>query len=988
MLAINQKNRRLPGFRFEAFAPAREDILPRMDIALLIGFASTGPVGIPVAIESAEQFRAIFGDDLPLVWDRSKGEILHAYLAPTVRAFFRNGGKRCWVQRVARVEPRDEASLDRACYNFFPLSGFAAARLKDNDLIGISPAFARARSKGSWSDDLQVTTALLSKSVNVLSFTGDAGQKRLTLEIGARESISPGELFRLTCRDERGELVTMFLAVDEIADGEDQPANATEQAPPKRTASFGRRIVECSSRRFAWVRGLPEKIEPQTVPISLWTRQRIDSAGLSPQSFAASVPARLKLESSNDPVSPRKIALTFDALAPADAPAVGSLLLAELNEDLIALHVEAVIPGGAQTKVVCRAAICSRNLSRSASIMQTERLTFELWIRKDKRTFLKLTEMAFNAGHERFWGNLPTDEEWYQFFQHTAKNPPFWTQNAESSNFPLAGGGERDEFYFPLFVGAARGSYLGALPVNGTKLQRDGLERFDEDLFLDPELKDTGAGSLLSEAEFIRYLNERPRPLSGIHCALVPDTVSRVAIESQPTDPVYTNYSLEECTLICVPDAVHRGWSKNSGRKEDSPATTPSWWIFESDWANGAAGQDAMAAGKFTDCGFRILGAPENLRVVEESIAAGRLLILWDDSETPDDSTFVLEESPTPDFQFPTEIYRGAARQKVLARHLAGVYFYRVRAEIGLNFSDWSHGLGVKIPETDDWSVNADYNSDTLLAVQRALLRMCAARGDLFAVLNLPEDFEEKEVFAHVGALKLPRGLTGATGGVEPFSADEANVLSFGAIYYPWLLTREEDLAKFRSIPPDGAICGTYAKRADERGAWIAPANESLQDVLGLAKDVRRERFSDFQNNLINLIRREPSGFLALDSDTLSDDADLRPVNVRRLLSLLRRLATKHGAEYVFEPNSESFRRQVQRGFEALLDLMFRRGAFAGKTPANSYQVVVSGAVNDPRSVDAGRFVVELRVAPSLPLKFVTVRLVQAGARSSVIEVF
>jgi phage tail sheath protein FI len=78
----------------------------------------------------------------------------------------------------------------------------------------------------------------------------------------------------------------------------------------------------------------------------------------------------------------------------------------------------------------------------------------------------------------------------------------------------------------------------------------------------------------------------------------------------------------------------------------------------------------------------------------------------------------------------------------------------------------------------------------------------------------------------------------------------------------------------------------------------------------------------------------------------------------------------------------------VQRGFEALLDLMFKRGAFAGTTPANSYQVVVSAAVNHPRSVDEGRFIVELRVAPSLPLKFVTVRLVQTGARSNVIEVF
>jgi phage tail sheath protein FI len=107
---------------------------------------------------------------------------------------------------------------------------------------------------------------------------------------------------------------------------------------------------------------------------------------------------------------------------------------------------------------------------------------------------------------------------------------------------------------------------------------------------------------------------------------------------------------------------------------------------------------------------------------------------------------------------------------------------------------------------------------------------------------------------------------------------------------------------------------------------------------------------------------------------------------VRRLLSLLRRLAVKHGAEYVFEPNNERFRRSVQRGFRSLLDKMFVRGAFAGATPATSYQVVISDSLNNFQSVEQGRFILELRVAPSLPLRFVTVRLINAGGRSSISE--
>jgi phage tail sheath protein FI len=101
---------------------------------------------------------------------------------------------------------------------------------------------------------------------------------------------------------------------------------------------------------------------------------------------------------------------------------------------------------------------------------------------------------------------------------------------------------------------------------------------------------------------------------------------------------------------------------------------------------------------------------------------------------------------------------------------------------------------------------------------------------------------------------------------------------------------------------------------------------------------------------------------------------------------LLRRLALKLGATYVFEPNSAAFRRLVERGFTAMLDGMFVRGAFAGKSPATSYEVNVDSSINSPQSVEQGRFIVEIRVAPSLPMTFLTIRLVQTGERGFVSE--
>jgi phage tail sheath protein FI len=70
-----------------------------------------------------------------------------------------------------------------------------------------------------------------------------------------------------------------------------------------------------------------------------------------------------------------------------------------------------------------------------------------------------------------------------------------------------------------------------------------------------------------------------------------------------------------------------------------------------------------------------------------------------------------------------------------------------------------------------------------------------------------------------------------------------------------------------------------------------------------------------------------------------------------------------------------------------MLDGMFERGAFAGASAATSYQVVTDTSLNTPQSVDLGRFIIELRVAPALPMRFLTIRLVQTSDRTHALEV-
>jgi phage tail sheath protein FI len=284
--------------------------------------------------------------------------------------------------------------------------------------------------------------------------------------------------------------------------------------------------------------------------------------------------------------------------------------------------------------------------------------------------------------------------------------------------------------------------------------------------------------------------------------------------------------------------------------------------------------------------------------------------------------------------------------------------------------SPWSRPIQVRVDPADSAELlpHRDVDDAELVRLHRAALGLCAARGDMFALLAVHGQDREDAALGHADSLA---------------AATERRTLSFGALYHPWLIGRGGEVSgELRALPPDGAMCGQIAHRTLLAGAWAAPANSPLADVLALTPGLSPERRLDLQEAGVNEVRHEPRGFLLLAANTLARDDELRAISVRRLLILLRRLALRRGARYVFEPNDTSFQRLVQRGFEATLDDLFVRGAFAGDTPASSYRVDTGPEQNTRQSIDAGRFVVQLRVAPSRPLSFLTVRLVQTGDRS------
>jgi len=144
-------NGRLPGVVCEAALPAPAENPLQLDVVGFVGLAERGPLNIPVALHDIEQYRAVFGGDLPLARMRQGSQIVYANLQREVQAFFDNGGRRCYVVRVAGAN---------AAANQFRIPGMLAW---DSYAQTLRPVTAPAAWPGRWSASMGVGTQLLSQ---------------------------------------------------------------------------------------------------------------------------------------------------------------------------------------------------------------------------------------------------------------------------------------------------------------------------------------------------------------------------------------------------------------------------------------------------------------------------------------------------------------------------------------------------------------------------------------------------------------------------------------------------------------------------------------------------------------------------------------------------------------------------------------------------------------------------------------------------------
>lgn len=999
-----------PGIYFEVADPPLRESLPRMDIAAFVGYAASGPLHVPVPVADVQRFRELFGADLKLAWDEEHNTTGNSCLGMAVDSFFRNGGRRCWVVRVAEEELAQTAG--------FELPGIV--RVDDSTL---EKCRALARSPGSWSRDLAVNTVLqvtrlpLSKAdpeTAYLSLGAGGWSAQLVADASA---LRAGDLLRVKLFE--GAMLYLVVGSVEATSQGVAVAGTTgylyvdqaDGSPP----SF-----DCTLRITP---GEDFDADAEDLPL-LFSADNFDALGISRDWFAR-------------PGSPD------DAL-----------------QSLELLHFQWLVNDTHKQRWKLEGlGFCADN-SRFWGALPSDELLFahsdgkanedidadrlQLIQQADRPRFPLCAEFADSlSSHD--WIYLPLqvptilDESLRTESDIPASANPLYLDGIENAGSRAFVDERLESVGSDLLRQEARQiAYLseGAAPLKGIhSLVRveeatlvavpDAIHRRWDNLAPDRELPlaaplledieaETWPGeyrirwSAVAEAMEYRLQWSESPDFDAVESVLVQG--DRLTVIDEPADlmPAPATQYVEEFAQDCPRNYYFRVRAEN--RNEVSA------------WSNQLA--RTIPDDDFIDCAEvpleRLAIALDREPALVSAVASPeedggdegyRLRLRLFSSGSPMlsvmDSSFIerleIQRAREHSFLAPDQLFFGDREELELAADGIAeffveasedtTYYYRARGFAGQTTGPWSNILIIDPRNLSRTLLQPldDFSDRDILAVHRALLRLCYARGDLFGVLALPRHYSAQQAREHVSKLnpsasdRLDSGFT-----ADPLSADvpplrhgEIPVLSHAGLYFPWLASHTDNPASgrvaIRYLPPDGAVVGKIAAKSIEQGAWIAPANSPINNVLALDTRITDAQWAELRASRINVVRRGVTGFLVLSADTLSRNPELSEISVRRLMSLLVRLALRAGNRYLFEPNNADLASRMQLHFESLFDRLYARGAFAGKSTAEAYRVVTDASINTRQSIDAGRFRVDLQVAPSLPLKFIRIRLVQSG---------
>tara|TARA_R110001583_G_scaffold98140_4_gene243023 strand:- start:2044 stop:4980 length:2937 start_codon:yes stop_codon:yes gene_type:complete len=265
------------------------------------------------------------------------------------------------------------------------------------------------------------------------------------------------------------------------------------------------------------------------------------------------------------------------------------------------------------------------------------------------------------------------------------------------------------------------------------------------------------------------------------------------------------------------------------------------------------------------------------------------------------------------------------------------------------------------------------------------MVDVCEERGDCLALIDLPSVYiPPHEAYYTSKDQRLGTTVDGAARQLSDRRIDS----SYGATFYPWVQTRDENTGQLVWLPPSAAILGVLGSSEAKTDVWFAPAGfnrGSLTDgAAGIPiVNVTERLTSDDRDTLyeynINPIAAFPSsGVVLFGQKTLQErQSALDRINVRRLVIYMKKQISILSTQILFEQNVQATWNRFKGLVEPFLANVKTRFGIT------DYRLILDESTTTPDLIDQNIMYAKIMIKPARAIEFIAIDFVVLNTGAS-----
>ena len=276
----------------------------------------------------------------------------------------------------------------------------------------------------------------------------------------------------------------------------------------------------------------------------------------------------------------------------------------------------------------------------------------------------------------------------------------------------------------------------------------------------------------------------------------------------------------------------------------------------------------------------------------------------------------------------------------------------------------------------------------TQTGLTQHIIDVCERRADAMALIDLPDVYLPTHEGSYSTRTTLASRIATTPQQAATALRDRGIDSSYGATFYPWVQTRDENTGAAVWLPPSAAMLGVLASSEKKAQLWFAPAGFNrgglTEGAAGIPVSAVTEKLTSKERDLlyeanINPIASFPStGIVVFGQKTLQTrQSALDRINVRRLVIFLKKEISRISTKILFEQNVQT----TWNRFTGLVE------PFLANVKSNfgisDYKLVLDESTTTPDLIDQNIMYAKIMVKPARAIEYIAIDFVVASTGAS-----